>query len=67
MKTVSKAEADEVFAFIVKKGFNFHFRQTAKTDLTKAQVLEQCRMYIAACRIGDTFGCDAIGIQYQQG
>jgi hypothetical protein len=24
-------------------------------------------MYVAACRIGDTFGCDAIGIQYQQG
>ena len=24
-------------------------------------------MYIAACRIGERFGCDAIGIQYQQG
>ena len=27
----------------------------------------QCKMYIAALRIADEFGCDAIGIQYQQG
>ena len=38
-----------------------------KTDLTDAQILEQCKMYIAAVRIADEFGCDAIGIQYQQG
>jgi L-fucose isomerase-like protein len=37
------------------------------TDLTDAQILEQCRMYIAALRMADEFGCDAIGIQYQQG
>jgi hypothetical protein len=36
-------------------------------DLTNAQILEQCRMYIAALRIADEFGCDTIGIQYQQG
>ena len=67
MQTVSKAEADEVYNFIVKKGFTFHYGRNGKTGLTKAQVIEQCKMYIAACRIGDTFGCDAIGIQYQQG
>ena len=67
MQTVTLREAEEVFAWIKKKGFNFHFGRNGKTDLTKAQVLEQCKMYIAACRIGDTFGCDAIGIQYQQG
>ena len=38
-----------------------------ETDLTDAQILEQCKMYIAALRIADDFGCDAIGIQYQQG
>ena len=27
----------------------------------------QCKMYIAAVRIADDFGCDTIGIQYQQG
>src|SRR5208337_3754470 len=31
------------------------------------QILDQCRMYIAALRMADEFGCDAIGIQYQQG
>ena len=30
-------------------------------------MLAQCKMYIAALRIADEFGCDAIGIQYQQG
>ena len=27
----------------------------------------QCKMYIAAVRIADDFGCATIGIQYQQG
>jgi L-fucose isomerase-like protein len=35
--------------------------------LTDEQIADQCRMYIAAGRIADQFGCDAIGIQYQQG
>ena len=38
-----------------------------ETDLTDDQILEQCKMYIAALRIADDFGCDTIGIQYQQG
>jgi L-fucose isomerase-like protein len=38
-----------------------------KTELTDAQIHEQCKMYIAAIRIADEFGCDAVGIQYQQG
>ncbi len=37
------------------------------TDLTNQQILGQCKMYIAALRIADDFGCAAIGIQYQQG
>jgi L-fucose isomerase-like protein len=37
------------------------------TELTDRQLLEQCRMYITAVRIAHEFGCDAIGIQYQQG
>ena len=45
----------------------FHFGKDPETELTREQVLQQCRMYIAAVRIAETFGCDAIGIQYQQG
>ena len=67
MKNVSEAEAQAVFKWIESKGFNFHFGEDESTELTQAQVIEQCRMYIAACRIGAEFGCDAIGIQYQQG
>jgi hypothetical protein len=37
------------------------------SELTMGQILDQCRMYIAAVRIAREFGCDGIGIQYQQG
>jgi len=45
----------------------FRFGPNPETDLTEAQVLEQCKMYIATLRIADEFGCAAVGIQYQQG
>ncbi|MFO0426023.1 MAG: L-fucose/L-arabinose isomerase family protein [Planctomyces sp.] len=64
---VSDAEADAVRAWLVKKGMTFHTGPTHATDLTDAQIRLQCKMYIAAVRIADDFGCDAIGIQYQQG
>ena len=67
MQTVSGTEAGEVFDWIKERGFNFHFGSDLDTELTESQVLDQCKMYIAACRIGERFGCDAIGIQYQQG
>lgn len=67
MQSVSDAEAEVVFEWILEKGFQFHFGEVEESELTKTQVIEQCRMYIAACRIGDRYGCDAIGIQYQQG
>ena len=49
------------------RGLTFKTGPNEETDLTDAQILEQCKMYIAAMRIADDFGCDAIGIQYQQG
>jgi hypothetical protein len=45
----------------------FRTGSDAATELTDEQVHLQCKMYIAALRIADNFGCDAIGIQYQQG
>jgi L-fucose isomerase-like protein len=45
----------------------FHFGKKHATELTQQQVLTQCKMYVAALRIADEFGCAAIGIQYQQG
>jgi len=38
-----------------------------KTELTTAQLKWRHRMYIAALRLSDDFGLDAVGIQYQQG
>jgi len=67
MTQVRKKEAQAVFDWYEKKGFTFHFGKKHKKHLTKEQVLDQCRMYIAAVRIADDFGCDTIGIQYQQG
>ncbi len=45
----------------------FHTGPNHETDLTDEQILKQCKMYVAALRIADDFGCDLIGIQYQQG
>ena len=56
-----------VLGWLEKKGMRFIFGSDEATQLTRAQVLGQCKMYIAALRIADEFGCSAIGIQYQQG
>lgn len=67
MRTVSDAEARAVYDWLVARGMKFELGKKEKTELTEAQVLSQCKMYIAAVRIADEFGCDTIGIQYQQG
>ncbi|MGA2753573.1 MAG: fucose isomerase [Terracidiphilus sp.] len=67
MRTVTDAEAQAVYHWLVAKGVKFAFGKDSATELTHDQVLDQCRMYIAAVRIAHEFGCDAVGIQYQQG
>ncbi len=67
MRMVSDAEARAVYDWLLERGVQFKLGANPETDLTEEQVLEQCKMYIAAVRIADEFGCDAIGIQYQQG
>lgn len=64
---VSDQEADDAYRWMLDRGMTFHFGDNPDTDLTEAQVLEQCKMYIASVRLADQFGCEAIGIQYQQG
>ena len=66
-KQVSDAEAKEVRKWMDERGMTFHTGPKHKTDLTNYQIQVQCKMYIAAVRIADDFGCDVIGIQYQQG
>ncbi|MGQ9917347.1 MAG: fucose isomerase [Bryobacteraceae bacterium] len=67
MLTVSEEEALEVRRWLDAKGMKFVTGPDPEKDLTDGQILEQCKMYIAALRIADDFGCDTIGIQYQQG
>ncbi|HZM06453.1 MAG TPA: hypothetical protein VFC44_25915 [Candidatus Saccharimonadales bacterium] len=67
MRQVTEAEARAVLQWYLKKGLQFKWGKNEETELTRAQTLQQCKMYIAALRIADEFGCAAIGIQYQQG
>ncbi|MGD0096292.1 MAG: fucose isomerase [Terracidiphilus sp.] len=67
MREVSDEEAQRVREWLDARGVTFKTGPNEETDLTDAQILLQCKMYIAAMRIADNFGCDAIGIQYQQG
>jgi hypothetical protein len=66
-RTVTDAEARAVYQWLLDRGMKFKLGQDEMSELTERQVLEQCRMYVAALRIADDFGCALIGIQYQQG
>jgi hypothetical protein len=67
MRTVSDQESQQSYLWLLDKGMTFQIGEDETSELTERQVLEQLRMYHAAVRISHRFGCDAIGIQYQQG
>lgn len=67
MQTITDAEASAVRAWLERKGLTFVTGTNATDELTDDQIAMQCKMYIAAVRIADDFGCATIGIQYQQG
>ena len=67
MNRVCQAEAEAVRNWLDSRGVRFITGPDEATDLTDGQIFAQCRMYVAAVRIAHEFGCDAIGIQYQQG
>ncbi len=67
MLRTSEADAGAVYHWLLDKGMQFRFGPDPETDLTEDQILEQCKMYVAALRLADEFGCAAVGIQYQQG
>jgi hypothetical protein len=67
MARVSDTEARAVRDWLDAAGMTFHTGTDEATELTDAQLLSQFRMYIAALRMADDFGLDAVGIQYQQG
>ena len=65
--TVPAEEADAVRQWLQDRGMTFHLGPDDANDLTEDQIRRQCQTYIAALRIADDFGCDLVGIQYQQG
>ncbi|MBS7564893.1 fucose isomerase [Mucilaginibacter sp. Bleaf8] len=67
MLNVQDEEAEKVLTWLLEKGMRFNWGTDEATELTRNQTLLQCKMYIAAVRIAHDFGCDTIGIQYQQG
>ena len=67
MRLVLDQEAHNARTWLDEKGMTFVTGSDESTELTNAQIQEQLKMYIAAVRMADTYGCDAIGIQYQLG
>lgn len=67
MMQVPDEEARAVKTWLDERGVTFVFGRDEATELTERQVLEQCKMYVAALRLADETGCDVIGIQYQLG
>jgi hypothetical protein len=64
---VSDAEANKARSWLEEQGIKFQTGPNHSEHLTDEQICQQLKMYIAAVRIADDFGCDCIGIQYQQG
>ena len=67
MQRVTDDEAKAVKKWLDDRGVTFVTGTDEAAELTHAQLLAQCQMYVAAVRIAHSFGCNAIGIQYQQG
>ncbi len=67
IENIKGREAKAAYKWLLERGMKFNLGKNERTELTERQVLEQLKMYIAAVRIADDYGCDAVGIQYQQG
>lgn len=67
MQKVSNEEAEQALEWLLKKGMKFNWGTDEATELTRNQTIQQLKMYIAAVRLANEFGCETIGIQYQQG
>jgi hypothetical protein len=67
MAKVPQALREECLRWYQARGMRFEFGSDPATELTEAQVLEQCAMLIAMGRFTRRFGLTAVGVQYQQG
>ncbi len=67
MLTVGEEDTAGVRRWLSDRGMTFITGKDEATELTDEQLRQQFAMYIAALRISDDYGLDAVGIQYQQG
>jgi hypothetical protein len=67
MQKVSDDTARGHYRWLQQKGMKFVIGSDPDTELTEDQIIEGLKMYTAAVMFADQFGCDLIGIQYQQG
>jgi L-fucose isomerase-like protein len=67
MSLVTDDEAEQTLDWLINKKVEFKWGTDDETELTRNQVLEQMKMYIAAGRIHERYGLSAIGIPYQYG
>jgi hypothetical protein len=67
MGRVGDDEAQAVRSWLDGAGMTFHTGTDEARELTDGQLRSQFKMYVAALRMADDFGLDAVGIQYQQG
>lgn len=67
MALVSDEEAQKHLDYLVKKGAWFDWGTDPAKNLVHSQVIEQMKMYAAACRFVERYGLAAIGIPYQLG
>ena len=64
---VNDDDAWAIRRWMEERGMKFVTGPDDAEHLTDHQIHQQCKMYIAAVRLAEDFGCAAIGIQYQQG
>jgi hypothetical protein len=67
MLTVQTSEAEAAYSWLEEQGMQFVLGANEESELTRGQIIQQLKMYIAALRIADDYSLDAVGIQYQQG
>jgi L-fucose isomerase-like protein len=67
MQQVPEQRARAHYDWLLQRKVRFVLGHDDATELTQGQVLEGLKMYDAAVRLAHSFGCAAIGIQYQQG
>ena len=67
MRHVTEREARDALAWLDRRGMEFRLGKRRRHRADRGPGPRPVRLYTAAVRIADRFGCDAIGIQYQQG